>query len=50
MTGNTSLHCAAETGQLETVEFLLKAGVRTNVQNMYGQTPAAIATVLRRVK
>ena len=50
LTGNTALHCAAETGQVETVEFLVNAGAKINVQNAYGQTPVAIATVLRRIK
>ena len=50
LTGNSALHAAAETGQLETVDFLLQSGAKTNLHNAYGQTPAAIASVLRRVK
>ncbi len=50
MTGNTALHAAVETGQLDMVSFLLSSGARSNVHNAYGQTPAAIATVLRRVR
>ena len=48
---NTPLHSAVETGQVDVVKYLLKQkDVKLNEQNCYGQTPKAIATVLRQVE
>ena len=46
----TALHMAVETGQMEAVEMLVKAGCKVNAINVYGQTPIAIAQTLRKTK
>ena len=48
MSQNSALHAAVETGQVEVVEYLLREGVSVTETNWYGQTPMAIASVLRR--
>ncbi len=41
--GNTALHFAAQNGQLETAEVLLKNGANPNIQNEKGETPLCLA-------
>lgn len=50
LTHQTALHSAVETGRINVVEYLIAQGVKTKEQNLYGQTPLAIATVLRRTE
>lgn len=41
--GNTALHYAALKGQVRLVEYLLHAGVKSNIQNQEGCTPLYLA-------
>jgi ankyrin repeat protein len=41
--GNTALHCAAEFGDLEVVELLLRLGARHDLKNGKNKTPYDIA-------
>lgn len=43
LSGDTLLHFAAESGNTETVEFLLKEGAKIDVKNIIGDTPLRIA-------
>ena len=49
--GNTALHYAVRRGQVEIVEALLKqAGIKVNITNKQGRTPAQLARRLKLVK
>ena len=51
MSQSTALHGAVETGQYETVEYLvLEAKASLNSKNCYGHTPIEIAQLNRRIK
>ena len=41
--GNTPVHLAASRTQVETVEFLVRAGARPDIVNRAGQTAFAMA-------
>ena len=48
-TGNTALHYAVRRGQVEIVEKLLKqAGIKVNITNKKGRTPAQLARRIKR--
>jgi len=42
--GYTPLHDAVNSGHIDTVELLLGYGARTDIINMFGSTPASLAT------
>ena len=47
--GNTALHYAVRRGQVEIVEKLLKqAGIKVNITNKKGRTPAQLARRIKR--
>lgn len=49
MTGNSALHWAAKTGNVQLTHMLLSAGFEVNAQNNAGETPLHIAAKENKV-